>query len=91
MTPKELMEGCYWARTRFNRWSAIARRGLDLKANIRTPLNAAAFVMANLTSRREIHRKQGRALGDEHVPLAPLFASDDECRRWLPAAASGSR
>ncbi len=78
MTPEQLMEGCYWARTQFNRASGILRRAADFRSNIRTPLHAAAFALANLTSRREIHRKQGRPLGAENEPLQPVFESDND-------------
>jgi radical SAM superfamily enzyme YgiQ (UPF0313 family) len=73
MTPQQLMQGCYRARTAFNRYGSIARRAWDRQANCRTPLHAAAFALANFTSRREIHRKQGRPLGDVRQPLEPVF------------------
>lgn len=73
MSAEQLMEGCYWARSQFNRASNILRRALDFRANCRTPTHAAAFALANATSRREIHRKQGRRLGDENMPLQPVF------------------
>ncbi len=73
MTSEQLLEGCYWARTEFNRASNILRRAFDFQSNSRTLLHAAAFAMANLTSRREIHRKQGRPLGAPSVPLVPVW------------------
>lgn len=76
MSPEELQEGCYWARTEFNRITNIVRRGFDFRANCRSPLNVAAFALANLTSRREIHRKQGRTLGDPELSLDPVFPRD---------------
>ena len=75
MTAKQLMQGCYWARSQLNRTTNILRRAVDFKANCRTPVHAAGFALANFTSRREIHRKQGRPLGDESVPLSPVFDS----------------
>jgi radical SAM superfamily enzyme YgiQ (UPF0313 family) len=77
MTARQLLEGCYRARTAFNTYGSILRRSLDLRANCRTPYHAAAFWLANLTSRREIHRKQGRALGDERMPLTPVYRPRD--------------
>ncbi len=74
MTADELTAGCYWARCQFNRATSILRRAVDFRSNCRSPLHAAAFALANITSRREIHRKQGRHLGDERVPLAAVFA-----------------
>ena len=79
MTHQQLQEGCYWARTEFNRVRSIVSRGLDLRANCRNPLHAVGFALANLTSRREIHRKQGRLLGDPDVPLEPVFSVDSLC------------
>ncbi|MBI4576139.1 MAG: B12-binding domain-containing radical SAM protein [Planctomycetes bacterium] len=68
MSARELEEGCYRARTAFYRHSGIARRALDVRANLRGLGNATTFLAANLISRREIHRKQGMALGDAHEP-----------------------
>ncbi|MGW8267667.1 MAG: B12-binding domain-containing radical SAM protein, partial [Longimicrobiales bacterium] len=68
MTPKDLTDGCYRARRGFNtRWATL-RRGLDPRANCRTPVHVGLFWVANRVSRREIHRKQGRTLGSG-VPL----------------------
>jgi hypothetical protein len=78
MTAEELSEGCYRIRTEFNRWSSIARRACDWQANCRSPLHAAAYVLANVTSRREIHAKQGRPLGDPEVRLEPIFPPTSE-------------
>jgi hypothetical protein len=39
------------------------RRMFDMRANLRTPYRAGIYLAANLLSRREIHRKQGRRLG----------------------------
>lgn len=77
MTARELLEGCYRARTAFNTYGSILRRSLDGRANCRTPYHAAAFWLANLTSRREIHRKQGRSLGDARMPLRPVYPRRD--------------
>lgn len=74
MTAEQLTAGCYWARSQFNRATGILRRMVDFQSNCRSPLHAAAFALANFASRREIHRKQGRRLGDENQPLEPVFA-----------------
>jgi radical SAM superfamily enzyme YgiQ (UPF0313 family) len=63
MTPAELAEGVYRARRSFYGWRSIARRALDRQANTRSMASAALYLGANLVSRREIRRKQGRALG----------------------------
>jgi hypothetical protein len=66
MTPDELTEGCYWARSEFNKYSSIFKRALDKNANAGTLSNLAVFVISNLISRKEIHKKQGRPLGTNH-------------------------
>jgi hypothetical protein len=48
-------------------------------------LHAGAYLLANITSRREIHRKQGRALGVENVPVEPIFAVELANDIALPA------
>jgi len=63
MTAALLTEGVYRARRRFTGWRSIAWRALDRQANTRTLTSAGLFFGANLVSRREIRRKQGRALG----------------------------
>ncbi|MCA9184179.1 MAG: radical SAM protein [Pirellulaceae bacterium] len=87
MSPEQLRDGCYWARTQFNRIASIARRAGDLRANCRSPLHAAAFFLANWTSRREIHRKQGRPLGDQNQRLLEEIGAlpVDEELRWAEA------
>ena len=63
MTPGELTDGCLQARIEFNRYSAYLRRALEFKANSRSPFSFGIYLIANLISRREIHRKQGIPLG----------------------------
>jgi radical SAM superfamily enzyme YgiQ (UPF0313 family) len=63
MTPRQLAEGCARIRFDFSRYSSIAGRALDFKANCSGPENLAIYILSNLVSRREIHRKQGAALG----------------------------
>ena len=63
MSPDELMEGCYSARTRFNTWRSIISRLLDLRTNMRTPYRAGLYLAANTISRHEIQNKQGKTLG----------------------------
>jgi radical SAM superfamily enzyme YgiQ (UPF0313 family) len=73
MTAEQLHEGCYRMRTEFNRAGSLLYRALDLRANCRSPIHAFAYLVANLTSRREISRKQGQALGDSDRPLEPIY------------------
>lgn len=84
MTANDLTDGCYRARRSFNtRWSMV-RRGLDLRANCRTPVNLGLFWLANRVSGREIRRKQGMALGAG----APLSAELGPVEKNLYRAAS---
>ena len=76
MTAEQLAEGCYLARTQFNKYSNILRRALNFHANCRNLDNAGIYLALNLISRREIYRKQGQPLGDGSE-LKPLF----ECER----------
>jgi radical SAM superfamily enzyme YgiQ (UPF0313 family) len=64
MTAEELTEECFRARCEFNRCSSIVGRALDFDTNCRDPYRLGLFAASNLVSRREIHRKQGRRLGD---------------------------
>jgi radical SAM superfamily enzyme YgiQ (UPF0313 family) len=63
MSADELTTGCFAARKTFNTAGSIFGRMLDLRANCRTPFRAGVYLAANLMSRREILRKQGRRLG----------------------------
>jgi len=65
MTEAELTAGCFCARKRFNALGTIVRRALDRQANGHNLQQLALFLAANLTSRREIFRKQGLALGPD--------------------------
>jgi radical SAM superfamily enzyme YgiQ (UPF0313 family) len=69
MTADQLTAGCYRARSEFNRYGSIFRRALDRRANCRSPYRLGVYLLSNLISRREIHRKQGLPLGDG-TPLA---------------------
>lgn len=63
MTPDQLTEACYAARSKFNTMQSILRRMIDLRTNLRSPYRAGIYLLANLISRREIHSKQSRTLG----------------------------
>jgi hypothetical protein len=70
MTPEELTEGCYWARTEFNKYSSIFKRAFVKNGNANNLKNLGIFFASNFISRREIHRKQGRSLGNYHDLLS---------------------
>jgi radical SAM superfamily enzyme YgiQ (UPF0313 family) len=63
MTPSQLAGLCESHRRRFYSLSSVARRGLDFKANVRTPLKALIFLGQNLLHRREVVRRQGLPFG----------------------------
>lgn len=62
MTPEELQKGCLKMRTDFYSAGCILKRLFSNPINFR-PLNFFVFVMANIVSHREIHKKQGQLLG----------------------------
>jgi radical SAM superfamily enzyme YgiQ (UPF0313 family) len=64
MTADELTEGCYRARSAFNGYSSIFKRALAPRTNCRSLYRLGVYLLSNLISRREIHRKQGLPLGD---------------------------
>jgi radical SAM superfamily enzyme YgiQ (UPF0313 family) len=82
MTAEQLTEGCYRTRLAFNRCGSIIRRGLDPKANCRTPYRLGVHLLANFIARTEIIRKQGLPLGDR-CPLDPLLGPAPRPRRQL--------
>ena len=75
MSAEQLEQGCYQAKTEFNRATNILRRAFDGKANRD---NLALFCLANVVSRREIHRKQGGRLGAGQ-PLTPFHPPAPSC------------
>ena len=62
MSAEALAEGCFAARRQFYAWSSIARRVFDNDRRF-SLFGASMSLVANLISRREILRKQGRRLG----------------------------
>jgi radical SAM superfamily enzyme YgiQ (UPF0313 family) len=63
MTPDELQALCLEARQEFYRWSSIAGRLLDLRANVRTPLMLALYLGLNVSAHYDIDLRQGLQLG----------------------------
>lgn len=62
MTPQELKDGCKNARYTFNTYKNIFKRLFRSKVCL-NPVNAVVFLVLNIVSRKEIHRKQGKVLG----------------------------
>jgi radical SAM superfamily enzyme YgiQ (UPF0313 family) len=63
MSVEELSEKCFEARCIFNRYSNIAKRAMDFKANSKSLFHLSSFLAANFISRKEIYRRQGSQLG----------------------------
>lgn len=63
MTALELEEGCFSAKKKFNTYASILRRISDFGSNTKNLSNLSLFLMANLTNRREVNKKQGIVLG----------------------------
>ncbi|WP_127718383.1 B12-binding domain-containing radical SAM protein [Halobacteriovorax sp. HLS] len=68
-TAKELTDGCYWARTEFNKYSNIFKRAVDIKSNFSSIYHAGTFLAANIVTRHEIRKKHGSYLSDRNSPL----------------------
>ncbi len=64
MSCEELMQGCRDARFKFNSFGNIIRRMLGSGVNHSGIFNSTVFLLINIISRLEIHRKQGKALGE---------------------------
>lgn len=62
ISPEQLAEGCFEAKRSFYSWSSIAKRVLD-NDNQFSWFSTSMTTIANLISRREVYRKQGRRLG----------------------------
>lgn len=63
MTPEVFAEKCFEAKKRFYGWDSIVRRLLlsDTKFNL---FRFAMVALANIVSRKEVHQKQHRHLGE---------------------------
>jgi radical SAM superfamily enzyme YgiQ (UPF0313 family) len=72
MSARQLADGVFEARRRFYSWSAIGRRVFGAAS-------IGLTIVANVISRREIYKKQGRQLGSRVIPSEarnPLHAGD---------------
>jgi len=66
MTPEQLTEGCARLRRQIHSLGGIARRSLNLRANVASPRRALLYLLSNLISRQDISRKKALRLG--HAP-----------------------
>jgi len=63
MSPDELQALCLESRREFFRWGSIVERGLDVRANARTPLMVAIYLGLNVSAHFDIDLRQGLRLG----------------------------
>jgi len=63
MTAEQLAEACYWARTQFNKYGSILRRGLNFRSNSHTFRNICVFLAVNWITKHQVERKFGKPLG----------------------------
>ncbi len=63
MSPGHLADLCESYRRRFYSIASVARRGLDVKANCRTPFKSLVYLGQNLLHQREVVRRQGLPFG----------------------------
>ncbi|MEN8201968.1 MAG: radical SAM protein [Bacteroidota bacterium] len=64
LSPRELEEGVFRAKRKFFTLSSVLRRGLDLKANLRSPRNLRIYTIANILSYNDTLKKVDLILGD---------------------------
>lgn len=65
MTPDELTEATFGLRSKFNSIMSIAKRALDFKTNLRTPIKFGMYITYNPLYRKETFKKQGMYFGKE--------------------------
>jgi radical SAM superfamily enzyme YgiQ (UPF0313 family) len=65
MDAGELARLCLEHRKKFYSASAIMRRGLDLRANCRSPVMAALYFAQNVIAAGDVDKRQGLVLGEE--------------------------
>lgn len=67
ISAENLSNLCYKARTKFYSYSSIFLRGLNLKANSKNFRSFLFYILINLLTRKEAHKRQKRKLGREMV------------------------
>ncbi len=63
MTPDDLTEAAWGCRQRFNSAGSIARRVLDPRTNLSSPIRLALYLLYNPVYRKEAFKRQGLLLG----------------------------
>lgn len=74
MTATDLARGCFRVRSAFNAYSSMLRRLFDRRTHLRSPYRVGIYLLSNMISRKEIHAKQGLALGGPEPLEAPAWA-----------------
>ncbi len=68
MTPDQLSDACFESWKRFYSWTSIAKRALDFRTHLRSPLKLGIYALYNYVFHREMFLMQEMAFGD---PLHP--------------------
>jgi radical SAM superfamily enzyme YgiQ (UPF0313 family) len=63
MSPEELTEACFYARSRFNSVGSIIRRAVDFKTNMRSLYRLGVYLRYNPIFRKEVFKKHGMRFG----------------------------
>ncbi len=63
MTPDELTEACFEARSTFSSLPSLVHRMLDFKTNLRNPVRLFTYLRFNPVFRKEVFKKQGMYFG----------------------------
>jgi radical SAM superfamily enzyme YgiQ (UPF0313 family) len=63
MSPEELTETCFDARSRFNSVGSIIRRAVDFKTNMRSLYRLGVYLRYNPIFRKEVFKKHGMRFG----------------------------
>jgi radical SAM superfamily enzyme YgiQ (UPF0313 family) len=63
MSPEELTDACFHARSQFNSIRSIVRRAFDFKTNMRSPYRLGVYLRYNPLFRKEVFKKQGMWFG----------------------------
>ena len=63
MSPEQLAQYCFEYRNKFYSLSSILKRGFDIKANCKSLFMIGVYFVQNVTSRKDVGRRQGLPLG----------------------------
>jgi hypothetical protein len=65
MSPDELTNACFAARSKFNSIPSFFKRAFDFKTNMRSPYRLGIYLLYNPLFRKETFKKQGMKFGLE--------------------------